>query len=55
MRSADDAMRRRMQVIPFRHKPESIDKQLREKLRAELGAILRWAIEGELERQMSAA
>jgi putative DNA primase/helicase len=51
MRSADDAMRRRMQVIPFRYKPSSVDKGLREKLQGELGAILRWAIEGEAERR----
>ncbi len=51
MRSADDAMRRRMQVIPFRHKPAKVDKQLREKLGAELGGILRWAVEGEIERR----
>lgn len=51
MRSADDAMRRRMQVVPFRHKPAVTDKQLRGKLRAELPAILRWAIEGEADRQ----
>lgn len=41
MRSADDAMRRRMHVIPFRHKPKVVDKQLREKLRKELPGILR--------------
>src|SRR5262249_37162365 len=51
MRSADDAMRRRMQVIPFKHKPKTVDKQLREKLKAELPGILRWAIEGEIERR----
>jgi putative DNA primase/helicase len=51
MRSADDAMRRRMQVVPFRHKPKNVDKQLREKLRLELPGILRWAIQGELERR----
>lgn len=50
MRSADDAMRRRMHVIPFRHKPASVDRQLREKLKAELGGILKWAVEGEIER-----
>jgi putative DNA primase/helicase len=51
MRSADDAMRRRMQVIPFRYKPATVDKGLREKLQAELGAILRWAVEGEADRR----
>jgi putative DNA primase/helicase len=51
MRSADDAMRRRMQVIPFKHKPATVDKSLREKLQAELGGILCWAVEGEIERR----
>ncbi len=51
MRSADDAMRRRMQIVPFRHKPVTVDKNLREKLNAELGGILKWAMEGEMERQ----
>lgn len=48
MRSADDAMRRRFHVIPFRHKPPAIDKQLPEKLRSERGGILQWAIEGAI-------
>jgi putative DNA primase/helicase len=51
MRSADDAMRRRLHVVPFRHKPKAVDKNLREKLKAELGGILKWAMEGEIERQ----
>lgn len=51
MRSADDAMRRRMQVIPFKTKPKTPDKGLREKLRSELPGILRWAVQGELERR----
>jgi len=51
LRSADDAMRRRLHVIPFRHKPKVVDKKLLERLRPELGGILCWAIEGELERR----
>jgi putative DNA primase/helicase len=51
LRSADDAMRRRLHVIPFRHKPKVVDKELLERLRPELGGILCWAIEGELERR----
>jgi putative DNA primase/helicase len=51
MRSADDAMRRRLHIIPFPHKPATIDKALPLKLRAELGGILRWAIEGCIEWQ----
>lgn len=48
MRSADDAMRRRFHLIPFVHKPAKLDKALPEKLHAELGGILRWAIAGAL-------
>jgi len=51
MRSADGGMRRRMQVIPFRHKPAKPDKALAEKLKAEIDDILTWAIEGEMERR----
>lgn len=51
MRSADDAMRRRFHVIPFTHKPAKPDKELMEKLRGEFGGILKWAVEGELERR----
>ena len=51
LRSADDAMRRRLHVIPFKVKPAQINKGLIDELRPELGGILKWAIEGELERQ----
>ena len=51
MRSADDAMRRRFHVIPFKVKPKAPNKALLEELRAELGGILKWAVEGELERR----
>jgi putative DNA primase/helicase len=51
LRSADDAMRRRLQVIPFRRKPASVDKHLRDKLRSELSGILMWAVAGELARR----
>lgn len=51
LRSADDAMRRRLHVIPFMVKPARANKALLGELRAERGGILRWAIEGELERQ----
>ncbi len=51
MRSADDAMRRRFHVIPYRHKPASPDKTLFERLKAEFGGILAWAVAGELERR----
>jgi P4 family phage/plasmid primase-like protien len=46
LRSADDAMRRRLMVVPFTKKPAEIDKQLIDKLKAEGGGILKWAVEG---------
>lgn len=46
LRNVDDAMRRRFNVIPFRHKPARVDRTLEEQLKAEHGRILRWMIEG---------
>ncbi len=40
------AMERRLRVIPFNHKPDKPDPDLKEKLRAEYPAILRWMIDG---------
>lgn len=51
LRSGDTGMRRRLHVIPFVHKPDAVDLALPETLKAELGGILRWAVEGELERR----
>jgi putative DNA primase/helicase len=51
LRSADTGMRRRLHVVPFKHKPPAVDLMLPELLIAELGGILRWAVEGELERR----
>ena len=42
----DDAMRRRMHLLPFTHKPPRIDPHLIDKFRAELGGITAWAVEG---------
>ena len=42
----DDAMRRRAHLLPFRCRPPQPDKHLRDKLKAELGGIMVWAIEG---------
>ena len=53
LRGVDEAIRRRLHLIPFTvtiPAPER-DPQLREKLRAEWPAILRWAIDGCLEWQ----
>jgi len=49
LRSADDAMRRRLNVIPFIRKPLVPDLLLDEKLRAEWPGILRWMINGALD------
>lgn len=46
----NDAERRRIQMIPFEHKAKE-DPRLGEKLKAEDGAILQWAIDGCLEWQ----
>lgn len=51
MRSADDAMRRRLHLTPFNHKPTTPDHGLLEKLRHEFGGIMQWAVEGCLEWQ----
>ncbi len=42
----DEAMRRRLRVVPFRHRPARPDRDLDAKLRAEGPAILRWMIDG---------
>lgn len=44
--NVDDAMRRRIHIIPFTFTPETPDLMLPEKLKAEAPAILRWMIEG---------
>jgi len=51
IRNVDEAMRRRLHLIPFTNRPKSIDKQLEQRLRAELGGILHWAIDGCLKWQ----
>lgn len=53
LKSADDAMRRRFNLLPFnvRIAPEERDPQLREKLKREWPGILSWMIKGCLEWQ----
>lgn len=51
LRNVDDAMRRRFNIIPFRHKPQRVDRMLEQRLRAEHGRILQWMIEGCLDWQ----
>lgn len=46
LRNVDDAMRRRVLLVPFMLKPRVIDKQLGDKLRVEYPAILAWMLEG---------
>jgi putative DNA primase/helicase len=51
LRNVGDAMQRRINIIPFVHKPLKPDPQLEEKLKAEWPAILRWEIDGCLDWQ----
>lgn len=46
LRNVDDAMRRRLHLLPFNHKPRLKDLDLKTKLMAEGGKILNWMIEG---------
>ena len=46
LRTVDAALRRRLCVVPFAHRPAVPDRRLEAKLRAEWPAILRWMIEG---------
>jgi putative DNA primase/helicase len=42
----DEAMKRRLNLVPFLFKPEKADRELETKLRAEAPAILAWLIDG---------
>lgn len=44
--NVDDAMRRRLNLVPFVNRPARKDEELMDKLKAEHGQILRWAVEG---------
>jgi putative DNA primase/helicase len=46
LRNADDAMRRRINIIPFIHKPDNPDQHLEQKLKAEHQQILQWMLDG---------
>lgn len=46
LKNVDDAMKRRLLIIPFNQKPTSIDQKLEEKLQLEWPGILRWMIDG---------
>ena len=47
----DDAIRRRLNIVPFVFKPAKPDPELEQKLMAEAAGILRWMIEGCLDWQ----
>lgn len=51
LRTVDEAMRRRVNIVPFSRKPANPDRQLEEKLKAEWPGILRWMVEGCLDWQ----
>ena len=51
LQSVDDAIRRRLNIIPFERKPATPDLQLKDKLKAEWPGILRWMIDGCLDWQ----
>ena len=51
LHNVDDAMRRRFNIIPFRHKPARVDHTLEARLAAEHGRILQWMIQGCLDWQ----
>jgi len=46
IKGVDDAMMRRIHIVPFTNAPTEVDRLLGEKLQAEYGGILSWAIEG---------
>jgi putative DNA primase/helicase len=51
LRNIDDAIRRRLHLIPFTFRPARPDRDLPDKLKPEWPAILPWAIQGCLEWQ----
>ncbi len=51
MRNVDEALKRRLRMIPFKHTPPAPDKELKDKLKAEQPQILRWMIDGCLDWQ----
>lgn len=49
LRNVDEAMRRRFNMVPFKHKPATVDPQLEERLIEEHPQILQWMVEGCLD------
>lgn len=46
LKGKSKAMERRLRIVPFKHKPKIADPRLKENLRSEFPAILRWMIDG---------
>lgn len=46
IKNVDDAMKRRIHIVPFTRKPAKVDPYLSEKLKAEAAQILQWCIDG---------
>jgi putative DNA primase/helicase len=46
LKGRSPAMERRLRIVPFNHKPEIPDLDLKEKLKPEYPAILRWMVDG---------
>ena len=48
LRMVDDAIKRRLRIWPFTHKPIDVDPRLSERLQepAMLGVVLQWALKG---------
>jgi putative DNA primase/helicase len=51
--NVDDAMRRRVILVPFTQTPAAVNTKLKDQLVAEYSGILRWMIEGENRRRSS--
>lgn len=51
LKSVASGLRRRLRIIPFNHPPASPDPNLKQALRQEYPAILRWMIDGGLDWQ----
>jgi putative DNA primase/helicase len=53
--TVDDAIARRLNLVPFTFKPAHLDSDLKQKLEIEYPAILRWMVEGWLDLQVNGA
>lgn len=46
LKGRSKAMERRLRITPFKHKPAKVDLKLKDRLKGEAPAILRWMVEG---------